>query len=289
MSDLQSPEGPNAAQAEYWTSAAGPSWALFQNDLDVMHEGVSARLIETAAPVAGETVLDIGCGAGATSMALATAVGPGGSVLGIDISSTLLDRAEQRRKEAGLENVQYVLTDAQTHPFAPDGFDLVISRFGVMFFADPVAAFQNLLAALRPGARLAFASWAEAGANPWFTLPKDVAARVLGEPAPTPPRAAGPLAFAETDYVLGILQQAGFSDCAFERTPIGLFHPGGVEAVMRLVPVVGPVARIVREFDGSADDVEKIMREVAVTMRQYETDGGVRIPATINIFTASKS
>ncbi len=281
--------GPNAAQESYWTSSAGLKWVRYQDDLDRLHQSVNERLIAYASPVAGERVLDIGCGAGATSMALAAEVGPTGSVLGIDISHTLLDRAEERRKSAGLERVQYVLTDAQTHPFAPDGFDLLISRFGVMFFADPVAAFGNVLSALRPGGRAVFASWAEAASNPWFSLTRDVAAGVLGEPTPPMPRAPGPLAFAETGYVLDILAKAGFSDGSVRREEVGLFHPGGLEAVTHLATVVGPAARVVQEFDGGPQDIEEIARRIADAFRQYVVDGGIRIPATINIFTAGKA
>jgi SAM-dependent methyltransferase len=281
--------GANAAQETYWNSDVGTTWAQRQESLDQMHEGVTETLIGCAAPIDGEKVLDVGCGAGATSMAVAAAVGPTGSVLGIDISSPLLDRAEERRKQAGLEQVQYVLTDAQTHPFAEGEFDLVVSRLGVMFFSDPVAAFQNLLSALRPGGRMALAAWAEAAGNPWFTLPGRAAASVLGEPPPSEPRAAGPLAFAETDYVLGILRKAGFAECAARTEDVHLFNPGGLDAVTQLATVVGPAARILRLFEGGPEDAAEIGRRIAQSLGKYVVDDGIRIPARVNIFTAARA
>jgi SAM-dependent methyltransferase len=279
----------NAAQEVYWNSDVGETWARCQESLDQMHRGVGERLIVVARPASGERVLDLGCGAGATSLALAPEVGANGSVLGVDISRTLLDRAERRRKDAGLEQVAFLLADAQTYAFEPEAFDLLVSRFGAMFFADPVAGYRNLLSALRPGGRMALAAWAEAPANPWFTLTADAAASVLGKPPPTKPRAPGPLAFAETDYVLGILQNAGFAHCGARTEDVELFHPGGLAAIIDLATVVGPAARILRIFEGGPEDVTEIGRRIAQLFGRYVVDDGIRIPARVNIYTASKA
>ncbi len=288
MSETE-PSGVNAAQEAYWNSDVGKTWARCQESLDHVHRGVSERVIAVAGPRAGERVLDLGCGAGATSLALAPAVGPDGFVLGIDISRALLDRAEKRKKEAGLKQVEFLLADAQTHAFEPGAFDLLVSRFGAMFFADPVAGYRNLLAALRPGGRMVLATWAEAAANPWFTLTADAAASVLGRPPPTEPRAPGPLAFAETNYVLDILWSAGFADCAATTEDVDLFHPGGLAAIIDLATVVGPAARILRMFDGGPKDIAEIGRRIAQSFAKYVVDDGIRIPARINIFTAAKA
>ncbi len=289
MSDAVPGGGANAGQEAYWNSAVGERWALHQESLDYLHQAITERLVELAGPTAGEKVLDVGCGAGATSMAFAAAVGSTGSVLGIDISRTLLDCAEERRKEAGLERIQYVLTDAQTHPFAEGEFNLIGSRFGVMFFSDPVAAFRNLLSALRPGGRIVFASWAEAAANPWFTLTANAAASVLGRPPPAEPRAPGPMAFAETDYVLEMLDSAGFVDRAASTEDVGLFHPGGLAAIVDLATVVGPAARILQMFEGGPEDLAEIGRRIAQTFGEYVVEDGIRIPANVNFFAATKA
>ena len=281
--------GANAAQESYWNSDVGQTWALFQESLDNMLRDVSERVLAVAGPANGECVLDLGCGAGATSLAFAPAVLPDGSILGVDISRALLDRAEKRRQEAGLKHVEFLLADAQTHAFEPGAFDLLVSRFGAMFFADPVAAYRNLLSALRPGGRMVLATWAEAAANPWFTLPAEAAASVLGRPPPAEPRAPGALAFAETDYVLDILRNAGFADCAASTEDVDLFHPGGLTAVVDLAIVVGPAARILRLFEGGPEDTAEIGRRIAEALGKYVVVDGIRIPARVNIFTAAKA
>ena len=146
----------NADQSDYWNSVAGPKWVAFQEEIDTTFTGVTKELLARARPVAGMRVLDIGCGAGATALAAARAVGAGGAVTGIDLSEPLLARAAERQATAGLRQMDFRLADAQSHAFAPaPAYDLLISRFGVMFFEDPVAAFRNLAGAL--------ARWRSAG------------------------------------------------------------------------------------------------------------------------------
>lgn len=279
----------NADQISFWNSEPGKKWILFQESLDTVFQSVNDRLLERANPLPGERVLDIGCGTGATTMEFASKVGPTGSTVGIDVSRQLLDHAEERRNGGQFDHIEYLLVDAQTHVFDPDGFDLLTSRFGVMFFGDPIAAFRNLAVALRPGGRLSVVSWAAMVGNPWFEAPRDAAVSQLGKPAPTPPTVPGPLAFAEVDYVLKILRQAGFSNCSADTEQVNLFHPGSVEDVAYLASNIGPSARIVKEFNGSPEDVAEIGRGVAEAFQQYAVDGGVRIPAFLNFFKAVKA
>ena len=154
-------------------------------------------------------MLEIGCGTGAFTVPLAEAVGDNGEVVGADISAAMLAGAKKRLAEAGLRHVSVIEADAQTHKFAPGRFDLIASRFGVMFFADPAAAFANLFAAARPGGRLCFACWGPLEENEHWLVPYRVALRHLGPPEPKPPRAPGPMAFAEPDYVRGFLLKPG--------------------------------------------------------------------------------
>jgi SAM-dependent methyltransferase len=279
-------QGVNAAQEVYWNSAVGERWALHQETLDGMHARVGERLIARARPRAGERVLDIGCGAGDTCLALAPKVGAAGRIVGIDISRVLLERAAERVRKAGALQVELLPADAQTHRFPSASFDLLVSRFGVMFFADPVAAVGNLRAALRPGGRLHFAAWASADANPWFTLPRDAASSVLGEAPPTPPRAPGPTAFAETGYVLDILQAAGYRDRSADAEEVTLEFPGDLSALTRLATVVGPAARLLRTFEATADQAAEVSRRIDDALRGFAVDEGVRIPARINFFAA---
>ena len=173
----------NPEQAEFWNAEPGQNWVRHQADLDAISEQASDVLLDAAGPRVGEKVLDVGCGAGTSSFALARSVAPSGYVHGVDISAPLLACAAARRGELGIENVAFENADAQDHPFLSETFDLVASRFGLMFFSDPVAAFQNLRSALRSGGRIAFVAWAGPEHNPWFAWPNQVrngAARLGG-------------------------------------------------------------------------------------------------------------
>ena len=148
----------NAAMAAAWDGPEGEQWARHARQYDRVVEGYQRWLMAAAAIAPGSTVLDIGCGTGETSRAAAVAAGAG-SVLGVDLSTAMLDEAARRATAAGIGNVRFVRADAQVHRFEAAAFDLAISRFGVMFFANPVAAFANIAAALRPGGRLVVVAW----------------------------------------------------------------------------------------------------------------------------------
>ena len=278
-------EQANADQAEYWNSPAGRKWVDHQRTMDTIMSGVLARLLHHAAPRPGERVLDIGCGTGASTFAVAEAVGPGGEVTGLDISELLLGHARARMVAEGSRRVAFLVGDAQTHDFAPGAADLVLSRFGVMFFEDPVAAFANMRRALRSGGRVAFVTWAAIDGNPWFRLPRDAAIARLGRPAPASPRAPGPLAFAEIDYVCGILGDAGFSDAAGVEEEVWLEHPGGLEAIGPLAVNIGPAMRIANELGATDEDMTAIGAAILEAFRPYETGTGIRIPGRFNFFT----
>jgi SAM-dependent methyltransferase len=286
----QSDEGTaNAGQLDYWNSGPGQKWIAFEDGLDATFQAVSDRLFERAQPANGERVLDIGCGTGATTMALASLVGKNGHVIGIDISEQLLTRAEERKSKSQTEQAHYQLADAQTYGFEPGGFDLMTSRFGVMFFDNPVAAFSNLASALREGGRISFVSWAPMAGNPWFEVPRDAAIARMGKPSPASPRAPGPLAFADRDYVLEILHDAGFSKYVGEVETVNMHYPGAIEDVAYLASNIGPAVRIVREFGGDAKDLAEIGRETMRGFEQYVVEDGVRIPAILNFFDAVKA
>jgi SAM-dependent methyltransferase len=279
-------QGVNAEQAEFWNAQPGQNWVRHQADLDAIHEPITALLLSACAPREGESVLDVGCGAGASAFALGRAVAPSGHVHGVDISVPLIARAEERKRELGIGNVSFEVADAQDHPFEPRGFDLVASRFGLMFFSDPVAAFRNLASGLRLGGRIVFAAWAGPEHNPWFVWPQRIAVARLGAVAQTPPDAPGPMAFRDIGRVCGILKDAGFSKCKGESLEADLHHPGGLEAVVRLAAHVGPTARVLREKNGTAEDHAAIVEEIATAFQQFGSADGIRIPACFNIFAA---
>jgi SAM-dependent methyltransferase len=279
---------PNADQSEFWNTEGGAKWVVYQDRLDTLMAGVAARLLARAAPGAGERVLEVGCGTGALAMALASAVAPSGSVVAVDISRQLLARARERAAAAGAGPIEFLEADAQTHAFAAGAFDLLVSRFGVMFFDDPVAAFANLGRALGPGGRAGFVAWAGMAGNPWFTIPLEAAVARLGAPPPPPPRAPGPLAFAEHAYVLDILGRAGFADAAAEEEEVTLELSGGVEAAAVLASNLGPASRIVREMGGGPEDTSAIAQEITKAFAAYSEGDTVRVPATLNFYAAVK-
>ena len=197
--------GSNAEQIEFWNGDAGASWAKRQRRMDALLAPISSAVIEFAHCGAGDHVLDVGCGCGDTSLRLARS---GAMVTGIDISKPMLARARERTREEH-RDVTFVLADAATATLASD-YSLLFSRFGVMFFAAPSAAFGNLRGALRANGRMCFVCWQPPQLNPWILLPM-LAARPHLAPQPTlDPHAPGPFAFADASRVEGILRRAGF-------------------------------------------------------------------------------
>ncbi len=278
----------NSDQIELWNAEVGDKWVRYQTSLDSLFRGATERLLGMAAPTGDEAVLDIGCGTGDTTLALAQCLGPDGRVLGVDVSRAMLGWAQERAATASATKAAFVLADAQAHTFAAEGFDLLVSRFGVMFFEDPVAAFANMLRAMKPGGRLAMMCWTSLAGNPWFALPREVAIRRMGPPPAADPKAPGPLAFSEQDYVLGILQQAGWRDCKIAVEEIPLSAKISLEDVAWLSASMGPATRIVMAHDGGQEDVMAIAKQLEVEFRPFMSAAGFSIPATFNVITAQR-
>lgn len=276
-------DAPNAQQATYWNEGAGPTWAAMTEALDRQLEPLGRAAIRALGPEAGERMLDVGCGAGQTTLELAAAVAPGGSVVGLDISETLLSVA--RTRDASGLSVSFLPADAQTHAFPPASFDGLFSRFGVMFFADPVAAFTNLNRALKPGGRLAFVCWRRPDENPIMTLPMAAALAHLPPPAPPTPGAPGPFAFADPERVRTILGGAGFSEITL--TPHDEKVGGGdLETVLDMALKVGPLGALLREHPDKRDAV---LGAVRAALTPHDGPGGVKLGSATWIVTARKA
>ncbi|MGI9170722.1 MAG: class I SAM-dependent methyltransferase [Caulobacteraceae bacterium] len=237
----------NADQIDYWNAAAGETWAALTDRLDRAIEPLGRAAMEALAPAPGERALDIGCGCGQTTFDLAGRVGGKGAVLGVDVSAPLLRIARDRAARAGLGQATFRQMDAQTHAFEPRGFDAGFSRFGVMFFENPTAAFANLRAALTDGGRLAFICWRGPAENPMMTLPLVAAVPCLPEPPSAPdPLAPGPFAFADPDRVRDILEGAGFADVAIAPHDARICA-GALDQAVDTALKVGPLGAILRE------------------------------------------
>ena len=278
----------NAEMRRYWNEVAGPRWVGRQALQEARNVEMLTMLLEAARPVPGEQVLDIGCGTGVTTEPFARAVAPGGEVTGVDISRPMLDASRQRMAERGITNVTLVLADAQVHAFPPASFDLVTSRCGVMFFADPTAAFRNLLTALKPRGRLCMAVWAALSENTHWRIPFEIAVRRLGPPAPTPLHAPGPHVFGDRDYLRSVLADAGFADAAIAARD---FHIHGETAAV-LAEHVGMFGAVQRLMDEKAADPaarQAIITETEAAFAAYAAPGdGVRLPATFLLVTARR-
>jgi SAM-dependent methyltransferase len=278
--------GPNADQSRYWGNAGGRAWVDLQASLDAAFAPINALLLARAAPAAGERALDIGCGAGVTALAIAERVGAEGRIVAVDISPLMLARAGERTPPSLASRVDFIEADAQVHRFPPRHFDLLVSHFGTMFFADPVAAFGNLRRTLKSGGRMHLAAWGPLEGNPWFTISRDAAVARLGAPPPVPPTAPGPLAFSDIGYVLDILRSSGFAAPAAETVFLQLEPPGAVSDAARLATSVGPASRIMIAMDGGPEDADAIRQKIAAGFAPFWDGDGVRVPAVINLFSA---
>lgn len=277
----------NADQIAYWNGPGGQHWTDRQQAQDILLAPVSDILIDRAKASTGERIVDVGCGCGATTSALAQRVGPTGHVLGIDISAPMLSRARQMAP-VGLP-VDFVLADATVYPFVSASFDLLVSRFGVMFFAEPALSFANMRRALRPSGRLAFACWREPRENPWLMAPLLAAYKHVPRLPQLGPDDPGPFSFASEPRVVRILSEAGFSQIAMEPCHLSLDVAigRGLDAAVETALEIGPASRA---LEGQPADViaaaTHSIREALVPFAQGQS---VPLPASIWIVTASAS
>ncbi len=279
---------PNEAQSHHWNVEAGPGWVAKQEQMDRMLEPLGERALTAAAPAAGERAIDIGCGCGATTIALAERVGVGGSVLGVDISEPMLARAQERCDALGLTNVELRRADAQQAAI-PEGHDLAFSRFGVMFFEDPVAAFGNIGRGLRDDGRVTFICWQARERNPWMSIPVAAALQHIPPPAPLPPDAPGPWSLSDPDRVRGILTAAGFDDVDIEPFAHQLQVGGApnLEAAVSFAVDSGSVRSVLGDVD--EDTRSRAADSIRIAFEPYAGPDGVRLSAATWIVRARRA
>ena len=286
---METPSGHdrNADQIAFWNGPAGEHWTERQPAQDILLAPVSQALIDRAAAKAGERILDVGCGCGATSIALAERVASSGFVLGVDISVPMLSRARQLSPKN--LRLDFVLADATVYPFDPASFDVLVSRFGVMFFAEPAVSFANLRKALRPSGRVAFACWREPRENPWMMAPLQAVYQHVPKLPQQGPEDPGPFAFASEERVNRILSEAGFSAIAMEPCNLSLDIAigRGLDAAVETALQIGPASRA---LDGHPEDVRRAATEsIRETLTPFLRGDSVPLPASIWIVTARPS
>ena len=276
----------NDAQIEHWSGVGGERWAADAAHFDRMLRPYLDRLLDGGDLQTGERVIDVGCGPATSSLAAADAVGPDGTVLGVDISRPLLEVGRLRVTDAGLHNVELLDADAQTHLFAPGRADVVLSRFGVMFFDDPVAAFANLSVALRPGGRLVFVCWRDALENEWITEPAAVLFEHFALPADGPDPSTSPFSLARSERIHEVLGSAGF---------------GAIQAVPFDVPTwVGATPADTAEFfrgtelartltEGAPEDrLAEAWRAVTDRLGAHQSDDGIVLGGSAWLVSATR-
>jgi SAM-dependent methyltransferase len=277
----------NAAQRRYWNTVAGPRWVAAPGFRKRRNQESLALLLARLGLAGGESVLEIGCGTGALTLPLAAAVGEQGRVVAVDISEPMLGAARQKVGEHGLRNVALLLGDAQVFAFEPAAFDIATSRMGVMFFADPAAAFRNIRGALKPGGRLIFACWAPLAENRHWLISYDIALHHLGPPAVPPAHEPGPLAFGEPDYIHRVLTAAEFAEITIDRAHPTI-HCGSPEEEARHAVMMGPTARLIEEKKPGNAVRETIVREIEAAFAAEASSGPIRLPATIFLVAARR-
>ena len=274
----------NAEMAGAWNGEEGEDWAARADRFDAASAAFDASLLEAAGIGAADRVLDVGCGAGTSTRAAARAA-PDGHVTGIDLSAPLLAEARRRSAAAGLTNTTFLQGDAQVHPFEPASFDVAVSRFGAMFFGDPVAAFTNLALALRPGGRLAMLSWQPLARNEWLLVLRRVLA--AGRPLPEPPGdAPGPFGLSDAGHVRRVLAAAGFGSVRLAEVP-GVARLGAdAEDAFEFVSGLG----LTRGLLGGLDDGARraALDDLRAVLAEHATPDGVLFGATAWLVTARR-
>jgi SAM-dependent methyltransferase len=290
----------NVAQVEYWNGRAGEIWARNQARLDRAFAPLTEVLVEKATPAQGEKIVDVGCGCGDLALALASRVGSAGHVMGIDVSKPMLERAQARADGLAGDHcsLAWVEADATNQAFVAE-YDLLVSRFGVMFFADPVAAFANLRRALKPGGRFAFLCWRPLDYNPWLGVPCAAMRELLAPQPPADPFAPGPFALSDSERTTKILQAAGYSDVSAHRIDAsvllgradgeasGDLNARAVEDALELSLRTGPAAALLREADEATRLAAR--ERVADALATLVADGEVRLPGSCWLYTGRGS
>lgn len=271
---------PNAEQIEAWNEGIGKAWIAHLDALDRQIAPIGAAAINAAAVKPGDSVIDIGCGAGQTTIALARLVGEAGWAHGVDVSGLMISAAGAAARKHPSLNVSFEIADAQTFKFRPAAYDVVYSRFGVMFFKDPVAAFINIRSALKPKGHVAFCAWRLSAENPLMSAPLQAAMDLLPPPAgpAADPTAPGPFAFADPDRVRGILSSAGFTDISIEKWD-GLMGANPVDEAIAITTDLGPLGRRLNEAQADAPLRQRVREAVRHGLREFiGGDGMLRAP-----------
>ncbi len=277
----------NEQEAVYWNADAAQHWITHEDRYERMFGALGEHALRAAEITPTDHILDIGCGTGSTTLAAARRASQG-DALGIDISAQMTDRCRQRAREMGIKNVRFETADVQTHDFGAAQFDSIISRFGVMFFDDPLKAFKNVGHAMCSGGRLAFVCWQDVLANEWMTIPGSAAAAQVRPADFSHPTASGVFAFADRDWVAQTLGLAGFVDVEISGVRDTLVLAGGASLDETVDFLRGADVARVLFAEAEPEAIERAMKAVRDALRPHETMEGICLGAAVWVVTARR-
>ncbi|MDF2713032.1 MAG: methyltransferase, partial [Nonomuraea muscovyensis] len=269
--------------AQYWNGPEANHWLVHEHRYERMGAPFTRLVLDAASMAGADRILDVGCGTGSTTCAAAR-VAADGQALGVDIARPLLQRAEQRARHDGLTNVRFEHGDAQTHRLAPQGFDVAISRFGVMFFSDPTAAFANIARGLRPGGRIALVCWQPVANNEWITVLSAAAAQHIPLPPPGEPGSPGPFSLGDRQHLAAVLDAAGLVDVAIQPVVESLWLGRDVADTVDFFQASGFGQRLLQDADPATRT--RVMAAVQAALEPHLTSDGVRLQSRAWLVTA---
>ena len=277
----------NTKQKEFWSGAGGDVWVNKQREMDIMLNPLGQKAIDKLELGSQKTVLDIGCGCGATTFEIAKS-NPEGQIIGIDISIPMLNQASLCSAEMSISNTDFRVKDVQTDKLESEYFDVAFSRFGVMFFEDPFEAFENIYQALKHDGQLSFVCWQNASLNPWQSLSIQVIKEYLDLPAP-PPKSPGPFAFEDKEYIEEILSESNFKEIKIDdnQEEIVMFSGKSIREACEDYLTINPV--VTEMLKSSGEDLrETILTALMEKFSSYHKDDGLHFPSATWIVTAKK-
>jgi ubiquinone/menaquinone biosynthesis C-methylase UbiE len=277
----------NIKQKEFWSGAGGDVWVNKQREMDIMLNPLGQRAIDKLNLSSNKTIIDIGCGCGATSLEIAKNI-PEGKIVGVDISEPMLKRAREVALNMSLSNADFTIKDVQTDEIEKDYFDIAFSRFGVMFFEDPFEAFKNINKALKKGGLLSFVCWQNASLNPWQSLSMEVIRGFLDLPAP-PPKSPGPFAFEDKSYIQDILEESNFKEIEIvgNEEQIIMFAGKSLKKACEDYLIINPI--VTEMLKNSPKELkEEILKALVTKFSDFHEEKGLVFPSATWIVTAKK-
>ena len=278
----------NKNQRDFWSGKGGDIWVERQNAMDTMLSPLGEAALNKLNLNEGENVLDIGCGCGHTTLNIAKRISPDGQVTGLDISEPMLKRAKESANEMSIRNASFNCVDVQTDDIGEEVYSAAFSRFGVMFFEDPVAAFCNINKSLITGASLSFVCWQSPALNPWQSLFIEAVKKYVDLPSP-PPRSPSPFAFMESEYVSSILEESNFQNIMIEghEAEVNMFSgrslSDSVKDYISINPVVSGMLK-----DSTEQEKTEIINSAIEAFSPYYSAKGLMFPSATWLVTTTK-